>query len=75
MALDQSVLLNLLGELRITDVTDLIRDATETLNKELTDAEASAFISAAPLNAPATAPRTATAPGHGPSARPPGTVI
>ena len=46
MALDQSALLDLLGELKLTDVTDRIRVATETLYQELIDAEATAFIGA-----------------------------
>ena len=49
MALDQSALLNLLGEPKLTNVTDRIRVATETLYQELIDAEASAFIGAAPF--------------------------
>ena len=49
MALDQSALLDLLGELKLTDVTDRIRVATETLYQELIDAEATAFIGAAPF--------------------------
>jgi len=49
MALDQSALLDLLGELKLTDVTDRIRIATETLYQELIDAEATAFIGAAPF--------------------------
>jgi transposase-like protein len=48
-ALDQSALLELLGELKLTDVTDRIRTATETLYQELIDAEAAAFIGAAPF--------------------------
>jgi hypothetical protein len=47
MALDQSALLELLGELKLTDVSDRIRVATETLYQELIDAEAAAFIGAA----------------------------
>ena len=35
MALDQSALLELLGELKLTDVTDRIRVATETIYQEL----------------------------------------
>ena len=35
MALDQSALLELLGELKLTDVTDRIRVATEALYQEL----------------------------------------
>ena len=49
MALDQSALLELLAELKLTDVTDRIRIATETLYQELIDAEAAAFIGAAPF--------------------------
>ena len=49
MALDQSALLDMLGELKLTDVTDRIRVATETLYQELIDAEATAFIGAAPF--------------------------
>ena len=49
MALDQSALLDLLAQLKLTDVTDRIRVATESLYQELIDAEASAFIGAAPF--------------------------
>ena len=49
MAMDQSALLNLLAQLKLTDVTDRIRVATETLYQELIDAEATAFIGAAPF--------------------------
>lgn len=49
MALDQSALLELLGELKMTDVNNRIRVATETLYQELIDAEAAAFIGAAPF--------------------------
>ena len=49
MAPDQSALLDLLSELKLTDVTDRIRVATETLYQELIDAEATAFIGAAPF--------------------------
>src|SRR3546814_8068554 len=49
MALDQSALLELLGELKLTDVNDRIWVATETLYQELIDAEAAAFIGAAPF--------------------------
>src|SRR5215207_1122992 len=64
MALDQSALLELLGELKLTDVTDRIRVATETLYQELIDAEATAFIGAAPFErTPArTAQRNGTRP-------------
>ena len=40
MALDQSALLDLLAQLKATDVTDRIRSMTEALNQELMDAEA-----------------------------------
>lgn len=49
MALDQSALLDLLKELKLTDVADRIPVATETLYQELIDAEAIAFIGAAPF--------------------------
>lgn len=49
MALDQSTLLELLGELNLTDVTDRIRVATETFYQGLIDAEEAAFIGAAPF--------------------------
>lgn len=49
MALDQSALLELLGELHATDVTDRVRLATEKLYQELIDAEAAAVIGAAPF--------------------------
>jgi transposase-like protein len=49
MALDQHALLDLLGELKLTDVPDRIRAATERLYQELIDAEATAFIGAGPF--------------------------
>jgi len=49
MALDQSALLELLAQLKLTDVPDRIRSATETLYQELIEAEATAFIGAAPF--------------------------
>jgi putative transposase len=49
MALDQSALLDLLAQLKLTDVPDRIRVATETLYQQLIDAEATAFIGAAPF--------------------------
>ncbi|UFS61116.1 IS256 family transposase [Subtercola endophyticus] len=48
MALDNSALLELLGQLKLTDVSDRVRVATETLYQELIDAEAAAFIGAGP---------------------------
>jgi hypothetical protein len=44
MALDQSALLDLLAQLKLTDVADRIRSATEILYQELIDAEATSFI-------------------------------
>jgi putative transposase len=49
MALDQSALLGLLEELKLTDVSERIRVATQKLYQELIDAEAVAFIGAAPF--------------------------
>jgi transposase-like protein len=49
IALEQSALLDLLGELILTDVTDPIRVATEARYQELIDAEATAVIGAARL--------------------------
>ncbi|MCW2751873.1 MAG: transposase, partial [Aeromicrobium sp.] len=46
MALDQSALLDLLAQLKLTDVTDRVRTATESLYQELIDAEATAVIGA-----------------------------
>ena len=46
MALDQSALLDLLAQLKLTDVIDRIRSVTETLYQELIDAEATALIGA-----------------------------
>ena len=54
MALDQSALLGLLEELKLTDVSERIRIATEKVYQELIDAEASAFIGAAPFERSAT---------------------
>ena len=49
MALDQSALLDLLTQLKTTEVTDRVRTATDKLYQELIDAEAAAFIGAAPF--------------------------
>ena len=49
MALDQSALLDLLAQLKLTDVTDRVRSATEKLYQELIDAEATVFIGAGPF--------------------------
>ncbi|MDQ2849236.1 MAG: IS256 family transposase, partial [Actinomycetota bacterium] len=46
MALDQSALLDLLAQLKLTDVSDRIRSITETLYQELIDTEAAAVIGA-----------------------------
>lgn len=58
MALNQSALLQLLAELKLTDTTDRIRQMTERLYQELIDAEAAAVIGAEPYER--TAERTAT---------------
>ena len=49
MALDQSALLDLLGELKLTDVTDRIRVATETSYQELIDAKVTVLNGATPF--------------------------
>ena len=49
MALDQFALLDLPGKLKLTDISDRIQVATETLYQELIDAEATAFIGARPF--------------------------
>jgi len=49
MAMNQSGPLDLLAQLKPTDVTDRIRVATETLYQELIDAEATAFIGVGPF--------------------------
>ena len=49
MVLVQFALLDFFGELEPTDVTDRIRVATEIHHQELIDAEAIAFIGAAPF--------------------------
>ncbi len=46
MAPDQSALLDLLAQLKLTDVTDRIRSVTETLYQELINAEAENMIGA-----------------------------
>ncbi len=48
MALDQSALLELLEALKLADVDDRVRTATETLYQALIDAELTAVIGAAP---------------------------
>ncbi len=48
MALDQSALLELLDSLKVADVDDRVRTATETLYQALIDAELTAMIGAAP---------------------------
>lgn len=58
MALNQSALLQLLAELKLTDTTDRIRQMTERLYQELIDAEAAHVIGAEPYER--TAERTAT---------------
>jgi putative transposase len=49
MALDQSALFDLLGQLKLTGVSDRIRAATETLYQQFIEAEATAFIGPAPF--------------------------
>lgn len=49
MALDQSALFDLLGQLKLADVSDRIRAAAETLYQQVIEAEATAFIGAAPF--------------------------
>ena len=51
MTLDQSALRDLFAELKLTDVPDRIRLATETLCQSQIDAEATSFIGAAPFRA------------------------
>lgn len=63
LALDQAVLLKLVGELKLTDVTDRIRVTTKTLCQELIDAEAAAFIGAAPEERSGAGVAQVTAPG------------
>jgi len=48
MAMDQSALLDLLAELKDTEVPDRVRVATEHLYQELIDAEVTAVIGAGP---------------------------
>jgi len=48
MALDQSALLELLEALKVTDVDERVRAATESLYQALIDAELTAFIGAGP---------------------------
>jgi putative transposase len=64
MALDQSALLDLLEALKLTDVDDRIRTATETLYQALIRAELTAVIGAAPHER--TDARTVQRNGHGP---------
>ncbi len=45
-SLDQTALLDLLAQMKLTDVTDRIQSVTETLNQELIDAEAASVIGA-----------------------------
>ncbi len=61
IARDQVALRDLLEELKLTDVTDIWL-ATETLYQELIDAEATAFLGAARVNAAAAAPQLASQP-------------
>jgi hypothetical protein len=63
--MDQSALLDLLAQLKLTDVPDRIRSATEALYQELIDAEATAFIGAAPFDVPRPGSRNVTGPARG----------
>ena len=65
MAPDQSALLELLAQLKLTDVPDRIRSATETLYQELIEAEAAAFIGAAPFERSTDRTTHRTAPARG----------
>ena len=49
MTLDQSALLELLESLKLAEVGDRVRQATETLYQALIDAELTAVIGAGPL--------------------------
>ena len=62
MALDQSVLLEVLEALEAADVDDRIRSATETRYQALIEAELTAVIGAR-TSAPTAALPSATAPG------------
>ena len=64
MALDQSALLELLEALKLADVDDRVRTATETLYQALIEAELTAVIGAAPHER--TDARTAQRNGHRP---------
>jgi putative transposase len=64
MTLDQSALLELLESLKLAEVGDRVRQATETLYQALIDAELTAVIGAGPHER--TAERTAQRNGHRP---------
>ena len=55
MVLDQSALLDLSGELKFTDLTELVRVGVETLHQELSGAEVTAHIGAARSSGPISA--------------------
>jgi hypothetical protein len=69
MALDQSALLELLEALKLTDVDERVRTATEHLYQALIESELTAGIGAGP---PSPGPASATEAGPGPCPRPPG---
>jgi hypothetical protein len=69
MALDQSALLELLEALKLADVEDRIRAATETLYQALVEAELTAVIGAGPHERTET--RTAQRNGSRPRILPP----
>ena len=64
MALDQSVLLELLEVLKVADVADRIRSAAETIYQALIEAELTAMIGAGPHER--TSSRLAQRNGHRP---------
>jgi hypothetical protein len=65
MALDQSALLDPLEALKLADVDDRVRSASETLYQALIEAELTATIGAGRTSAPTPAPPSATVTGRG----------
>ena len=61
MALDQFALLDLLEALKAADVSDRIREASQTIYQALIDAELTAVIGAAPSSGPRGGSRSETA--------------
>ena len=66
MALDQSALLDVLDALKVADVGDRVRQAAETIDQALIEAELTDAIGAARTSVPRNAPRGATATESGP---------